>query len=58
MYVGNIVVNAVPFLDYTTENPDDYGDRQYNGITVVTIPQLGFNHLLVNVLVTEILTAS
>jgi hypothetical protein len=58
LYVGNIVVNAVPFLDYVAENPDDFGNRQYNGITVVTIPNLGFNHLLVNVLVTEILTAS
>jgi hypothetical protein len=57
-YVGNIVVNAVPFLDYVSENPNDFGNRQYNGITVVTIPNLGFNHLLVNVLVTEILTAS
>lgn len=56
-YIGNIVVNAVPFLAYVNENPNDFGNRQYNGITVVTIPNLGFNHLLVNVLVTEILTA-
>lgn len=47
-YLGNAVVNAEPFSVYTNENPNDYAIGQYNGLTAVYTPQLGFKHIVFN----------
>lgn len=52
-YVGQNVVNAVPFIDYITLNPAQYTANTYGGITIAFwAPQL-FRHIIVNVLVTN-----
>jgi hypothetical protein len=52
-YVGQNVVNAVPFIDYITLNPSQYTANTYGGITIAFwAPQL-FKHLIINVLVTN-----
>ncbi len=47
-YLGKAVVNAEPFSVYTAENPNDYAIGQYNGLTAVYTPQLGFKHIVFN----------
>lgn len=49
-------INAVPFVLYTAENPSDYGNGEYDGLSVLYIPSRGFIHILVNVLATDITT--
>lgn len=50
---GQIVVNAVPFLDYLTVNPDDYKTGDYAGLSVLYIPNRGFISIVIDVLVTD-----
>lgn len=52
-YAGQAVVNAVPFGDYTTENPSDYKIGRYAGLAVVYIPARGFVSIVINVNVTN-----
>jgi hypothetical protein len=54
-YAGFNVVNAVPFINYTQENPSDYGDGRYAGFTIVYIPMQGFRSIVFNVLVTNLI---
>lgn len=49
LYLGNAVINAEPFNVYSAENPLDYSLEQYNGLTCVYTPQLGFKHIIFNV---------
>lgn len=51
---GEMVVNAVGFTDYTTENPSDYGIGKYAGLSGVYIPQNGFKQVIFNLDVTNI----
>jgi hypothetical protein len=53
-FAGEMVVNAIPFLDYTAENPNDYGTGTYDGLSGVYIPQNGFRQVLFNIDVTNI----
>ena len=53
-FLGQTVVNADPFLSYASENPTHYKIGQYNGISVVYIPQLGFEQIVINVNATEV----
>lgn len=52
-YNGNVNVNAVPFTDYTAENPTDYTEEIYNGISITGTPLLGFLSITVNIDVTD-----
>jgi len=52
-YAANTLVNADPFGAYTTENPNDYGNGVYNGISIVYTPLRGFQSILVNVTVSS-----
>ena len=52
-YAANTLVNADPFGSYTTENPNDYGNGVYNGISIVYTPLRGFQSILVNVTVSS-----
>jgi hypothetical protein len=56
VYPGQNVVNAIPFLTYTAENPSAYKQGLYGGLTVVYIPQRGFTQIIFNIDVTQFLT--
>lgn len=52
-YVGQNVVNAVPYLTYITANPSQYAANTYGGITIAFwAPQL-FRHIIISVLVSN-----
>jgi hypothetical protein len=51
-FAGEMVVNAIGFSDYTTENPDDYGIGKYDGLSGIYIVQNGFRTILFNIDVT------
>ena len=55
-YPDQIVVNAVPFLIYTAENPGDYRIGKYGGLTMVWIPNRGFTQIVFNIMVTQFLS--
>ena len=55
-YIGQIVVNADPFTDYVTNNPNDRPQGIYSGITVVYIPARNFTQIVFNLYVTDLLT--
>jgi hypothetical protein len=46
-FAGICAVNAVPFINYTAENPGDYKIGEYDGLAVTFIPARGFIHVLI-----------
>lgn len=54
-YEDQNVINAVPFLPYSTLNPNDYSSGLYKGLTVVMIPQAFFQQIVVQLLVTNLI---
>ena len=50
---GFTVVNAEPFIVYSTENPNDYAAGAYNGISVEYTPLRGFDSIRINVVVSN-----
>ncbi len=54
-YTDLTVVNAVPFVTYSLENPSDYKTRVYKGMSVIYTPQNGFLQIVYNVVVTELI---
>ena len=50
-FAGQVVVNAVPFLNYAQTNPSDYGTRLYQGLAVAYTVQNGFRQIIYNVTV-------
>ncbi len=55
-FIGQDVVNAIPFLTYTTANPTNYQSGIYNGLSAYYIPARGFKAITFNVNVTDFLT--
>jgi hypothetical protein len=55
LYVGMTVVNAVPFITYSEENPGDYKIGRYAGFSIIYVPQLGFAHIVIDVIVEELI---
>lgn len=53
VYAGNLVVNAVPFVNYTAENPSDYKIGKYAGLSMVYTPLRGFEQIIFNINVTQ-----
>lgn len=53
LYAGNAVINAIPFAIYSQQNPADYALESYGGFQGVLSPQLGFNNIIFNLLITE-----
>ena len=47
-FVGDLVVNAIPFQDYLNLNPSDYGTGTYNGLSLLYTPSRGFISILIN----------
>jgi hypothetical protein len=56
VFTGTCNVNAVPFIPYSIQNPSDYGDGEYDGLSTLFIPSRGFVHILVQVVATDIVT--
>jgi hypothetical protein len=54
LYPGMCVVNAVPFSTYTALNPSDYGNKVYNGLSVLYLVQNGFVQIGFNVTITNL----
>lgn len=54
---GKLVVNAIPFLDYLRDNPNDYRDGRYAGLAVQYIPNRGFITIVLNINVTDFIVA-
>lgn len=55
-YEDQDVVNAVPFITYTEENPSAYAAGSYGGLSVVYIPQRGFKQIIFNIEVTSFIS--
>lgn len=54
---GKLVVNAIPFLDYLRDNPNDYQLGRYAGLSVQYIPNRGFISIVFNINVTDFIVA-
>jgi len=52
-WIGNTVINAVPFIPYSQDNPGDYRQGKYKGFSAVFTPQLGFRQVMVNFVVSQ-----
>jgi hypothetical protein len=52
-YDGNTIVNAVPFITYSQENPEDYAIGAYNGFSAIYVPARGFENILFNLVVSD-----
>lgn len=50
-------VQAVPFIQYTTDNPADFPIGKYAGLSVSYTPNRGFKEIIFNVNVTDFITA-
>lgn len=55
LYASQVVVNAEPFVTYTAENPDDYAQGKYGGLTAVYTPQRGFRQIIFNLLAVNVI---
>lgn len=53
IYEGLTVVNAVPFLRYSEENPGHYKIGEYDGFAIAYVPARGFIHIIFNVNVSD-----
>lgn len=56
-YNGYAVVNAVPFITYSQENPDDYALETYSGFLGTYTPQAGFTNIQFNITVSDFVAA-
>lgn len=54
-FAGQIVVNAVPLIPYLQANPGDYKIGEYDGLSVAYIPNRGFVHIVLSILVSDFL---
>ncbi len=50
----SVVVTAVPFTTYTTDNPSNYAAGIYGGLAATVTPQLGFETITFNIDATQI----
>ena len=53
VYAGNAVVNAVPFTNYNTLNPNDYAIGKYAGLQAAITPARGFESIIFNLNITN-----
>jgi hypothetical protein len=56
VYEDQDVVNAIPFIIYTQENPSAYKQGLYGGLSAVYIPQRGFQQIIFSIQVTDFLS--
>jgi len=53
-FVGQCVVNAIPFVSFVTLEPSDYADGIYGGLSVLYTVQLGFRQIIYNLTISNI----
>ena len=53
LYTGLLVINAEPFLAYTSENPNDYAIGRYAGFAAVITPARGFESIIFDLTATN-----
>lgn len=51
------VVDAIDFITYTTDNPDDYPIGLYQGLSASIVPAQGFEAIIFNLNVTDFITS-
>ena len=51
--LGPITVNAVPFVTYVADNPSDYPNGIYNGLSATVTPSRGFESITFNLVVSS-----
>ena len=56
-YNGMTVINAVPFLTYSQENPTHYKIGLYQGLSIYYVPARGFANILINLTVSNIVAS-
>jgi hypothetical protein len=56
LYAGQCVVNAIPWLTYTTLLSSDYAAGKYNGIGVIYRPKKNFAQIFFNLNVTSLVS--
>jgi len=56
-FEGQTVVNAVPFIPYSEENPGDYKIGKYSGFSISYTPARGFLSIIFNVNVSQFVAA-
>jgi hypothetical protein len=54
LYVGNVVVNAIPFATWTAANPSTFSEGIYGGMAALYTPARGFEQILFNLNVSNI----
>ncbi len=57
LYTGYSIVNAVPFIQYSIENPGDYKIGRYAGFSVIFTPARGFENVIINMTVSSFVVA-
>ena len=57
VYDGQVVVQAEPFVNYVSENPEDYPAGNYGGLAVAYTPARGFKHIVFNINVSDFAAA-
>lgn len=57
LYTGYSVVNAIPFIQYSIENPGDYKIGRYAGFSVTFTPSRGFENIIINITVSSFVVA-
>jgi hypothetical protein len=55
-FAAQAVVNAVPFIPYSRDNPSDYKIGNYAGLGVIYVPARGFISIVFNINVTDFVT--
>jgi hypothetical protein len=57
LYTGYSIVNAVPFIQYSIENPGDYKIGRYAGFSVIFTPARGFENIIIDLTVSSFVAA-
>ena len=52
-FSNQTIVNAVPFIPYSQQNPGDYKIGRYAGLSLVYVPARGFTAIVFNVVVSN-----
>ena len=55
LYVGYLAINAEPFILNQQENPTNYAQGVYNGLSCVYTPSRGFKQIIFNVNITNLI---
>ena len=54
MYMPGFTVSAVPFTTFVQQNPSDYEEGLYNGLSASAVPKRGFLNIVFNLNVSNL----